>query len=141
MSKLTCENCGLCCMHMRTPPFCGETDPEWEALPEALKRELDSWLKSPRMDLLEGRGQQDSLCVWLNQCTGQCRRYASRPQICRDFHVGSEACLKYRADAERAKRELESRFRELKRRAAMQPILASTPSRPATDHEQRTTDQ
>ena len=100
MSKtdaISCENCGLCCMHMRTPPFLGPTDPEFMALPEALRREYLTWIESPRIDLLDSRGQEDSPCIWLNQGTGRCRHYASRPQVCRDFEAGSEACLAFRS--------------------------------------------
>jgi len=86
-------------MHMRTPPFLGPTDPEFLTLPEALRREYLTWIESPRIDLLDSRGQEDSPCIWLNQGTGQCRHYASRPQVCRDFEVGSEACLAFRQQA------------------------------------------
>lgn len=38
----------------------------------------------------------DNPCSWLDQETKQCKHYDQRPNICRDFVVGSNNCLSCR---------------------------------------------
>ena len=101
-----CNNCGLCCMHMRTPPFLGYSDPEWRALPQELKDELNTWFRydgvlkrivnSPRYDMVDMKHGDDFPCIWLNLATGKCRHYEHRPSVCRDYEVGNESCRELR---------------------------------------------
>lgn len=60
-------------------------DPEVRDLPDDVKMELYRY--KPRSD--------SEACIWLT--SDGCRHYAHRPSICRNFVVGSEACLRWRA--------------------------------------------
>ncbi len=91
MSENWCHNCGLCCMHMATPPFCGETDSEWRRLPAKLQEGVNRWIYTPRRMLAD-----EQPCIWLDQITGQCKHYGMRPQVCRDFEPGCRSCRELR---------------------------------------------
>lgn len=89
---LSCDNCARCCSQMRTPPFLGLLDPPGEgyhALPAELQEEV-------RRAVYDDR-PQDSPCSWLDPVTLKCRHYDLRPAICRDFEMGGDGCLKWRA--------------------------------------------
>lgn len=107
---VTCEGCGQCCMHMRSPPSVVlwengqpvlrasngiESDPDdyaWlMAAPEEARR-----IKYERMD---SDAPDECPCCWLDLDTKQCRFYEFRPGVCRDFEMGSPECLAYRSDA------------------------------------------
>lgn len=93
-----CDDCGLCCMHMRTPPFIRMHDPEWDALPGHLKDEITNYLDGPRATLQDLSFIADqSPCIWLDLITGKCRHYEHRPSVCRDFQVGNESCRDWRS--------------------------------------------
>ena len=87
-------------MHMRTPPFYGESDPRWKALPEAMRQELANWVMqpSPRFLLMVGHDGPVNPCIWLDILTGTCRHYDLRPDVCRDFEVGNDSCRAFRKD-------------------------------------------
>jgi Fe-S-cluster containining protein len=87
-----CDNCGLCCMHMASPPFCGPDDPEWIALPADLKAGIEQWYESPRMKMRDVMRMDSFPCVWLDLTTGKCRHYEHRPEVCREFEMGGEDC-------------------------------------------------
>jgi len=89
-----CNNCGLCCMHMRTPPFGGDADPDWQRLSKELKRELANWLdeNSPRFNFMVANDGNVNPCIWLDLTSGQCRHYELRPAVCRDYEVGNSSC-------------------------------------------------
>lgn len=38
-------------------------------------------------------------CVWLDLQNGCCGKYDARPDVCRDFEIGSDACLTHRRNA------------------------------------------
>ncbi len=90
-----CDDCGLCCMHMATPLFCGDSDPEWRRLPEKLQQQIKRWIYSPRRMLAD-----EQPCIWLDQITGKCRHYGLRPRVCREYEVGCDSCRKLRRSAE-----------------------------------------
>lgn len=94
--KHPCENCGMCCMHMATPPFVGlgmlrKECPEDAPAPDHEKR-IYAWLDSPRRKWADHQP-----CIWLNRINGQCIHHGVRPMICREFEIGGEACNAYRA--------------------------------------------
>lgn len=94
-----CHNCGLCCMHMRTPPFAGQSDPRWKRLPARLKNEIEAWVMSdpsPRYSLMVLHDGAVNPCIWLDLVTGSCRHYELRPDVCRDYEVGNESCREVR---------------------------------------------
>jgi Fe-S-cluster containining protein len=95
----SCDGCGgSCCRHMVMPPFVRmDGDPEWAALardhPE-LHAELDADVDRRRR---ENDWPDEAPCTWLDLETGRCRHHEQRPQICREFEVGSDACLHHRS--------------------------------------------
>ena len=97
--QVTCDGCGACCLRMGYPPFTGmynhaakRGDPEWLALPVDLAAEA-------RQGAVDGRGDAELPCVWLDLETRRCRNYDRRPSICREFEMGSEDCLRHRRRA------------------------------------------
>ncbi len=93
-----CYGCGVCCMHLRTPPFALE---DFAGLPQPLKREVDAHAGSetPCSKALDLMGMIDEApCLWFDMRAGKCREWEYRPEVCREFEVGSEACTRMRAD-------------------------------------------
>lgn len=119
---LDCNDCGACCATQCSPPgyvlllTVSEKDQdEWphpedvariRSLPaeaETSLREYLTSLKSFDVPVVT----DDGPCIWLDLETRRCRFYEHRPQICRDFEVGSEGCRSWRdefnIDVERIK--------------------------------------
>lgn len=73
--------------------------PEWQAdhpfrpdgIPEELIREIDDHFGG----LARGQEQQEQ-CLWFDAVGRRCRHYEWRPQFCRDYELGGEACLALR---------------------------------------------
>lgn len=83
-----CHNCGLCCMHMRTPPFAGEDMERLKRDRPDLASEIEHWIDSPRFDVSD----EEQPCIWLDLATGACKHHEHRPDVCRDYPVGGEDC-------------------------------------------------
>ena len=94
-----CSGCGRCCLHVTSPPFYGLGDPSWVALmrdrPD-LVAEINA--DYDRRYSPGGPGGAEAPCLWFDAGTGRCRNYGHRPDICIDFEVGEEDCLRMRAD-------------------------------------------
>ena len=92
---IDCNGCGACCRHMGHPTFL-PSESTWLALPKHLKQELKAYDAS-RPKTKDGRPISDvgQPCIWLEP-DGTCRHYEHRPEVCRDFEVGSAACLRFR---------------------------------------------
>ncbi|KKN04353.1 hypothetical protein LCGC14_1098320 [marine sediment metagenome] len=93
-----CKGCGVCCMHMRTPPFVPDTS-EWRNLSVALQNEVHAHAgrETVLSRALDYIGMADEApCLWFDMRTGECREWERRPEVCRDFEVGGEACVKMR---------------------------------------------
>jgi len=86
---LSCGDCGACCMEMCSPPF---VPPDTDQLPPDVKSDYQHGL--------EGRdeaGWPDCVpCFWLDPDSKKCRHYEHRPDICRDFEMGSDECRAWR---------------------------------------------
>jgi Fe-S-cluster containining protein len=98
-AKDFCGGCGLCCMHMRTPPFTGQTDPRWKDLSQELRAEIHDWIMSepsPRYQLMVKHDGDINPCIWLDLVSGKCKHYELRPDICRDYEPGCDPCRKLR---------------------------------------------
>jgi Fe-S-cluster containining protein len=93
MSKITCDDCGLCCMHVRAPLLLPS---ERAKLPKRLQRELAEWVESPRRKWLNDRCGVDTPCLWLDLRTGRCREYDHRPAVCREYEVDCPSCREVR---------------------------------------------
>lgn len=79
-----CSGCGMCCAEIGTPPF---THTEGDEPPPHL-----AW----DFELHEWRGEQGLPCLWFDPAARTCLHYADRPQVCREFAVGSHACRRWR---------------------------------------------
>jgi Fe-S-cluster containining protein len=115
--SVTCDGCGACCMHMGTPPgyvaffvchFDGTIGPapwikgtdeeaNFAGLPDGAKRELADYYAAVRAGHTPDRTKDaDTPCLWFDEQTRRCRHHEHRPEVCRGFVVGSEACLVHR---------------------------------------------
>lgn len=112
MSDDPCKDCGKCCQHMDRPPFAlifdgtftrihtGLVDgkpvtewadyPTWEAIPAALKQEVEDDRQAER--------PPGSPCLWYDAETKRCKHYEHRPMVCRDFQPGEPACNAWRIE-------------------------------------------
>ena len=62
---------------------------------------LPEWLEAEVRAVWERmqRGEFDPIgqpCIWFDQETRRCKHYEYRPEVCRDFEVGEESCLRWR---------------------------------------------
>jgi Fe-S-cluster containining protein len=64
----------------------------WEGMPVRLKHEVMAYYKT-----LDPYNDDDFglPCFWLMP-EGTCRHYEHRPEVCREFEVGGEDCLRIR---------------------------------------------
>lgn len=91
-----CDGCGACCMGQNLVPLSDISLARLEGIapprivPTHLVAQLETIIRGP----LSGCG--DEPCVWLNRGTGKCKHHKFRPDICRNFEVGSENCLRRR---------------------------------------------
>lgn len=88
---IPCTDCGACCAMMESPPFIGRTDPEYIALPDAVRADYDE-----RITKRAATGwPPDVPCFWLTS-EKRCMYYEHRPEICRELELGSEGCQSWR---------------------------------------------
>ena len=93
--QLSCDGCGVCCLHMAVPPF--DTS-EIDMLPAEILEDFEAVSETRRLQYA-AHGTDYTPCGWLNMVTRQCRHYEHRPEVCRDFEVGSTPCVGMRTDA------------------------------------------
>ncbi len=84
-----CGGCYACCTRAGSPPF--RTDAERDAIPQALRDELEAYYASVAGG--QSREAQGLPCLWLDEVTGTCSHYADRPPICSEFVVGDADCV------------------------------------------------
>ena len=100
---LNCDNCGVCCTTMGHPRFFwtqnlgSVVDELWIKLPTSLVNEIDRHLALHGGDENADFGTP---CIWFDPIKKNCRHHEHRPQLCRDFQVGSDACLRLRRQHE-----------------------------------------
>lgn len=90
-----CLTCGACCANFRVSFYWAEADP---FLGGAVPVELTERISATRV-AMQGTNGADPRCVALEGnvgCGVACRIYDQRPSPCREFEVGSEACLRAR---------------------------------------------
>ena len=94
-----CDGCGLCCRGIGSPPaiytYRISRSGKFLFRPVDLPAELGQQLDDYFYGLLRGQEPVDN-CIWLDQTTGKCKHYAWRPQVCRTYEVGCDACLNER---------------------------------------------
>lgn len=104
----SCENCGACCMHMRSPPsvVMWENDQPVLRTSNGIDSDKDDydWLMAApeearqiKLARMDSDAPDECPCCWLDLETKRCRFYEFRPGICRDFELGSPECLAHRA--------------------------------------------
>lgn len=91
-SVTNCDNCGVCCLGQNLLPLTGN-DLDGVKLPSELEVSLRTLLRGPLA------GGDECPCVWLDRRYGRCKHHQYRPSFCREFEVGSEDCLRIRAEA------------------------------------------
>lgn len=72
----------------------------WHTLPKELKSEWLQFVSSYEADR-KLNGTTDSLdgpCFWFDMESRKCKHHEFRPRVCRDFEVGSEPCVEWRAE-------------------------------------------
>lgn len=94
-----CDGCGVCCMGQNVVPLSDVSLARLEgvrpprAIPLVLLDELETIMRGPLS------GDDDQACVWLNRASGKCNHHEHRPNVCREFEVGGEDCLRVRKAA------------------------------------------
>jgi len=63
-----------------------------QAMPAAAK---ETYIRT-QAAIERGEYDQDGPCCWLDPETQQCRWHDFRPQVCRDFRIGSKDCARIR---------------------------------------------
>lgn len=92
----SCAECGLCCQGIGSPVLVYQTDPRLvgphplrpAGLPQRLIEEIDDHFQG----LYRGQEPLDR-CLWFDAATRKCKHYQWRPQVCRDYELGGDACL------------------------------------------------
>ncbi len=97
----SCDGCGLCCEGIGSPVALYVSRTGWSGvhpfrpvdIPEDLIREIDDHFGG----LFRGQEPQER-CLWFDPVARQCRHYEWRPQVCRDYELGGDACLARRRE-------------------------------------------
>jgi uncharacterized protein len=86
----------LCCEGIGSPVLLYVSRPELSGAhpfrPPELPTELIVEIDEHFLGILRGQEPQER-CLWFDPVTRQCRHYAWRPQVCRDYELGGDACL------------------------------------------------
>lgn len=99
----SCDGCGLCCEKIGSPVLAYVSRPDIAGLhafrpadlPQELVRDVDAHFTGLH------RGQEpQECCLWFDPTQRRCRNYEWRPQVCRDYEFGGDACLMLRASPE-----------------------------------------
>jgi Fe-S-cluster containining protein len=94
---VNCENCGACCMEQNTPPgylVVIFNPANWPV--EFGDHDRVTQLPEEARAAIVNQGNGSCPCCWLDLERMRCRWYEHRPQVCRNFVPGSEACLSWR---------------------------------------------
>lgn len=107
----SCDNCGACCRGQESPPgylLLLHFEPDLDRLddpdvvrlremPGEARREIEDYIERLR------RGEMPyhaiwPACLWYDPNRRSCRWHEWRPEICRDFAVGSQECREWRQE-------------------------------------------
>jgi Fe-S-cluster containining protein len=113
MSNFDCQSCGACCVEAGSVPvYSGENVPRY------LTRSVRNCFGFAAWEAEDGIRQMAKYpggrCKALKGTVGAscaCGIYARRPEVCRDFEPGSDACIEARRAAERKMKQMELRPR------------------------------
>ena len=91
----TCDGCGVCCLHMASPPYDEE---ERELLrdnfPEVYADVLA--VEETRKIQLRAVGTEAIPCGFFDMVTRKCLHHAHNPDICHRYPVGETMCRQQR---------------------------------------------
>ncbi len=103
-----CHDCGQCCTQQESPPmYIGylpggtmtrvNTDDRRRVrkLPLAVKQELMNYIANMKAGVKPPHPTYPA-CLWYDAATKRCKHHELRPDICRGFEVGEDACNRYR---------------------------------------------
>ena len=93
---MSCDGCGVCCMHMAVPPYHRD---EITLLPPEVQADYEA-ARNARIAQWNAHKIDETACAWFDMVTRKCRHYEHRPEICQDFEMGGDECVAYRLDAE-----------------------------------------
>jgi Fe-S-cluster containining protein len=110
---IDCSGCGACCSTQGTPPGYAAFFPlsseagDWgltpadndhyRNAPQEAKDILRAYFDARHRDEVGDRYNESLPCLWYDEQTKGCRFYEHRPQVCREFEIGSHSCLGWRA--------------------------------------------
>lgn len=94
-AAVECSGCGVCCMHMSLPPYNAAEEAD---LPKEVAFDLGHCRDAKRMQE-NAHGILDQSCAFFDWTTRRCIHYDHRPQVCKDFEVGSYDCREIRLKA------------------------------------------
>ena len=91
-----CDGCGLCCEKIGSPVVLYASRPDIQGshpfrphgFPAELAHEIDQRFLGLKRD-----EEPQEQCLWFDSETRRCKHYEWRPQVCRDYELGGEACL------------------------------------------------
>lgn len=96
LTPQSCDGCGLCCEGIGSPVLLYVSRPELSGehpfRPAELPAELIVEIDEHFLGMSRGQEPQER-CLWFDPATRRCRHYAWRPQVCRDYELGGDACL------------------------------------------------
>ena len=96
---INCEGCGVCCMTFGHPRYFwtqdqgSMIDQYWIDLPQPLVDEIEAYLETLAGDCDADFGKP---CIWFDKDRLNCTHHQHRPQVCRDFEIGGESCVRLR---------------------------------------------
>lgn len=96
--QLTCEGCGLCCMHMSAPPYMPDEEAKLKEIAPHVYADLQAAERSRELQW-KVHGVDAIPCGFFDMVTSKCRHHEHKPELCQAFEVGGEDCLAYRKDA------------------------------------------
>ena len=98
MPVVTCDGCGVCCLHMSVPPYDDEELEIMEALNPNVYADFRS-VEATRKLQLATVGTDFIPCGFLDVRTRRCIHHDYVPDVCGRFVVGDVFCLNFRKDA------------------------------------------
>ena len=98
LPTITCDGCGVCCMHMAVPPY----DEEEMEMLETWQPEIYAEMKAiiaTRAVQLKATGVDQIPCAFFDMVTRKCRHHEYSPDICARYEVGGIFCREQRQEA------------------------------------------
>jgi Fe-S-cluster containining protein len=95
---LSCDGCGVCCMHMAVPPYTADERELLKANRPHVYADLVA-VEATREVQLTFTGAVEVPCGFFDMVTRKCRHHEDSPGICSRFEIGGEFCVVIRERA------------------------------------------